>query len=188
MSFSIKEPIRKVGDTWSRPSSSLLARLRAAKVLHDVSAAVSTGVGTAFPAGAPHLPYRSILCAVDDNEGAEGLVRAAAAFACSYNAKLYLTHVVETPPVTLEIDFSPYKNELMDTADVNLRELKGTVGIDVPHAVIDATIPDGIRQEAIRRNADLIMSGRGHAQTAWSTMWSKLYPMIRQSPCPVLSV
>ena len=38
------------------------------------------------------------------------------------------------------------------------------------------------------RNADLIVTGRGEAQGAISRLWSRLYPLIRESPCPVLSV
>jgi nucleotide-binding universal stress UspA family protein len=160
----------------------------AAKVLHDVSAAVWTGAGSVFTGHAPGLPYKSVLCAVDDGEEAEVVVDAAAAFACGHKARLWLVHVVETPPATPEIDFRSYKKDLMDAADFKLRELKGELGIDVPHAVINARVPDGIRQEAIRRNADLIITGRGRAQSTFSAMRSRLYPIVRESPCPVLSV
>ncbi len=160
----------------------------AAKVLHDVSAAVWTGVGSVFSGHSPTLPYQSVLCAVDESEETEGVVRAAAAFACSYKARLYLVHVVETPPATSEIDFGPYRKDLLDAADFKLRELKGKLGLNIPHAVIDARIPEGIHQEAVRRKADLIVTGRGHANMTFSTIWSKLYPMIRQSPCPVMSI
>ncbi len=164
----------------------------AAKVLHDVSAAVWTGTGSVFSGHAPKVPYRSILCAVDqgdtEDEEAAAVLKAASAFARGYDACLSLVHVVETPPPTAEIDFSPYLKELMANADFKVRELKGTLGIDAPHSVIDARIPDGIRQEALRRNADLIVTGRGHAQETFNIVSSRLYPIVRQSPCPVLSV
>lgn len=164
----------------------------AAKVLHNVSAAVWTGTGSVFSGHAPKVPYRSILCAVDqgdtEDEEAAAVLKAASAFARGYDACLSLVHVVETPPPTAEIDFSPYLKELMANADFKVRELKGTLGIDAPHSVIDARIPDGIRQEALRRNADLIVTGRGHAQETFNIVSSRLYPIVRQSPCPVLSV
>jgi nucleotide-binding universal stress UspA family protein len=165
----------------------------AAKVLHDVSAAVWTGTGSLFEGHTPRIPYTSVLCALDlgkgdEEEEAEAVLTAAAAFASGYKARLSLVHVVETPPVNLVVDFSPYKKDLMDAADVKLRELKGNLGLDVPHAVIDAGIPEGIRQEAVRRNADLIITGRGQAQATFHAMWSRLYPIVRQSPCPVLSI
>jgi nucleotide-binding universal stress UspA family protein len=159
-----------------------------AKVLHDVSAAVWTGTGSALTDHAPGIPYKSVLCALDDSDEAPGVLKAAAAFACTYHAQLALVHVVEMPPPTLEIDFSPYRKDLTDAADLRLRELKGQLGIDAPHAVLDAIVPDGVRQEAVRRKADLIITGRGRAQATFSRMWSRLYPIVREAPCPVLSI
>lgn len=158
------------------------------KVLHDVSAAVWTSVGSLVEEYVPRVPYQSILCAVDQTEESEVVLRAAAALACSYKASLHLLHIVETPMAAIEIDFTLYRKDLMDRADFELRELKGKLGIEAPHVVLDATMPNGIRQEAIRRKADLIVTGRGHAQLTFSGLWSRLYPTIRESPCPVLSV
>jgi nucleotide-binding universal stress UspA family protein len=160
----------------------------AAKVLHDVSAAVWTGAGSVFDGHTPRIPYKSVLCAVDDSEEAEVVLKAAAAFACDHQARLWLVHVVETPSTSLAIDLSPYKKDLMDAADFRLRELKGELGMDAPHTVIDAGVSDGIRQEAVRRNADLIITGRGRAQGTFNAMFSRLYPIVRESPCPVLSI
>lgn len=160
----------------------------AAKVLHDISAAVWTGVGSTFTDHSPRVPYKSVLCAVDDTDEAEVVLKAAAAFARAYQAQLLLVHVVEIPAATLEFDFGPYSKELRDAADVRLRELKGQLGINAPHAVIEATIADGIRQEAVRREADLMITGRGRGQAGFSRIWSHLYPIVRESPCPVLSI
>jgi nucleotide-binding universal stress UspA family protein len=159
----------------------------AAKVLHDIGAAVWTATGSVFAGHAPGIPYKSVLCALDDSEEAAAVLKGAAAFAGAYHAQLSLVHVVETPP-TLEIDFGPYRKDLIDTADFRLRELKGRLGIRAPHVVIDATVAQGVREEAVRRKADLIVTGRGRAQATFSSMWSRLYPVVRESPCPVLSI
>ena len=58
-------------------------------------------------AHAPRIPYTSVVCALDDTDEAEAVLKAAAAFACEYNANLWLVQAIETPPATLEIDFSP---------------------------------------------------------------------------------
>ena len=76
----------------------------------------------------------------------------------------------------------------MDAADFRLRELKGKLGINAPHIVLDAPVAQAIHEEAVRRHADLIMTGRGHALTTFSRMWANLYPIVRESPCPVLSI
>ena len=125
---------------------------------------------------------------MNEGEEAEAVLTAAAAVAGNYSARLSLVHVVETPPPNLSVDFSPYEKDLMDAADFKLRELKGKLGLDVPQAVVDAGVPKGIRQEAVRRDADLIVRGRGRAQATFHSLWSRLYPIVRHSPCPVLSI
>ncbi len=170
------------------PLRRLLLGSVTAKVLHDVSAVVWTGVHSAVTEHQPGVPYKSILCALDRGEEAETVLKAAAAFANCYRAQLTLLHVVETPPGSWEIDFTPYNREIVDAANQWLREMKGSLGLDVPHTVLDSTIPEGVRQEAIRRKADLAIVGRGQAQSTFSRIWSRLYPIVRESPCPVLSI
>ena len=159
-----------------------------AKVLHDVSTAVWTGVGSAIEGHAPTVPYQSIVCAVDQTEEAEVVVRAAAVLAKSYKANLALVHMLETPPATLEIDFSPYRKDLIAAAHTHLLDLKRRLNLDAPDSVIDAGISEGIREEVVRRKADLVVVGRGHDQGVISRVWSRLYSIVRDSPCPVLSI
>ncbi|HSP70417.1 MAG TPA: universal stress protein [Bryobacteraceae bacterium] len=160
----------------------------AAKVLHDVSAAVWTGVGSALEHHQPGIPYKSIVCALDESEEAEVVLRGAAALAKSYNAALALVHVLEMPPGTPEMDFSMYRKELIEGAHARMRELKGRLSVDAPDTVVDVGISEGIREEIVRRKADLLVVGRGHDQGAISRIWSRLYAIVRDSPCPVLSV
>lgn len=169
------------------PARRFLLGSIAAKVLHDVSAAVWTAAGSAVGHGAsPH--YKCVLCALDESDEAESVLRAAAAVATEYKARLTLVHVLDMPASSANFDFSEGEKELRDDADFRLRELKSQLGIDAPHAVIDGTIAEGVQQEAIRRNADLIVTGRGLEQGTISRLWSRLYPIIRESPCPVLSI
>ena len=160
----------------------------AAKVLHDVTAAVWTVAAYTIQDHPRVEPYRSVLCALDDSDEAEGVLKAAAAFARVYDARLSLVQVVETPPPTPEIDVSCYQKNLIEAAELRIRELKGTIGVSAPHAVIEATVTNGILQEALRQNASIIVTGRGHAQTRLSSVWSHLYQLVRESNCPVLSI
>jgi nucleotide-binding universal stress UspA family protein len=169
------------------PARRFLLGSIAAKVLHDVSVAVWTSAGSAasHPA-ATH--YKCVLCALDESEEAETVLAAAAAVAAEYKARLSLVHVMDMPASSANFDFGPGEKEMRDDADCRLRELKDQLGIDAPHAVIDGAVAEGVQQEAIRRNADLIVTGRGLEQGTISRLWSRLYPIIRESPCPVLSI
>lgn len=160
----------------------------AAKVLHDIDAAVWTATGAALADQPPQVPYRSVLCALDYSDEAEAVLRAAVAFADTYAADLRLVQVVETPPATFEIDFAPYQKDVTDAADFRLRELKGQLGISAPHSVIDGGVADGLRAEALRWKADLVITGRGRVRGGMSRIWSHVYPIVRESPCPVLSI
>jgi nucleotide-binding universal stress UspA family protein len=170
------------------PVRRLLLGSVAAKVLHDVSAAVWTGTGAALTEHAPRIPCKSVLCALNDTDEAEAVLRIAAAFACEFKANLWLVHVIETPPAALEIDFSPYREALADAADFRMRELKGHLNISAPHSVVDGRVADALCEEAARRRADLIITGRGGVQGTFTRVWSHVYPIVRESPCPVLSI
>lgn len=158
-----------------------------AKVLHDVSAAVWTGCGAAVAEHAPQLPYKSIVCALDETPEAESVLKAAAAIACMNHASLTLLRVVEPMPVT-EVDMTPYQQARIEAAHFDLRELKGAQGVDAPYHVIEASVAGGVRQEALRMKADLVVTGRGHSQGILTSLRSHLYQVIRESPCPVLSI
>ena len=91
-------------------------------------------------------------------------------------------------PVSPKIDFAPYKQDLIDAANGRLRDIKANLGVDAPHAVIDGPVAEAVRHEVVRRKADLVVTGRGHSQGGLSRIWSHLYPIVREAPCPVLSI
>jgi nucleotide-binding universal stress UspA family protein len=169
------------------PLRQLLLGSVTAKVLHDVSAAVWTGAQAAVEAH-PGGTYNSILCAVDLSEEAEAVLQAAAALARSYKAQLSLVHVVEILRTNPEVDITPFREELVQFADRQMRELKGKLGIDAPHTSIEGMTADEVCREAIRTKADLLVVGRGNIQGTFSRLWSHLYAIVRDSPCPVLSI
>ncbi len=157
------------------------------KVLHDVSAAVWTGTGAAISGHVPNLPYRSILCALDGTPEMECVLRAAITIAGIYGAFLSLVRVVEPMPAT-EFDMMPYQQDRIEAARFSLREMMGTVGVDQPYEVVEADVAEGVRQHARRLKTDLVITGRGHSQGVFTTLRSHLYQIIRESPCPVLSI
>jgi nucleotide-binding universal stress UspA family protein len=170
------------------PARGFLLGSVAAKVLDDPSAAVWTGAGSVLMVRHRELPYKSVLCALEEGDEAERVLKVAAAFACVYQAQLWIVQVVKAPPATLEVDFDACERDLIDAADFRVCELKGRLGISTPHAVVDGAIEDGVHDEAIRRTADLVITGHRRSQPAFGRIWSHVYPIIRKSPCPVLSV
>lgn len=170
------------------PVRRLLLGSVTAKVLHDAVTVVWTGVGSALTHHVPSIPYRSLVCALDESAEAEVVLKGAVALAAVYGARLSLVHAIQTA-VAARVDLGPYKKELTDAAHNRLRELKSNLGVDeLPDTLVDAPISDGVCSEVLRWKADLVVTGRGHAQGTISRMWSHLYSIVRESPCPVLSI
>lgn len=158
-----------------------------AKVLHDASCAVWTDAhGTDATA---KFPYRRVLCALRlDDEETEAVLRAAASIAQKYQAELLIMHAVEIPPAAWEMDFAPYKKAILDAADAKMRQIRHATGIEAPFEIVEGRAAEEIRRIARDKQADLVVTGRGHAQGGLSRAWSQLYSIIREAPCPVLSV
>ena len=159
----------------------------AAKVLHDASCAVWTDAHHAEETA--RYPYRRILCALRvDDEESEAVLRAAGWVAQKYQAELLLVHAVEIPPAAWEMDFAPYKKAILDAADAKMCEIRHQTGIEAPYQIVEGRAADEMRRVANEWKADLIVTGRGHSQGGLSRAWSQLYPIIREAPCPVLSI
>jgi len=152
-----------------------------AKVLHDLTVPVWTG----HPL---RVPYTSILAAIDTSDEAEAVIRAAAALASSYQAKLSLAYALEIPPIGIGEAFINYNDDFVKAADARITELKKRAGVNVAHTVLQGPVADSIHNQALHASADLIVTGRGGVYGAVSRMWSHLYPIIRHAPCPVLSI
>jgi nucleotide-binding universal stress UspA family protein len=88
----------------------------------------------------------------------------------------------------MEVDFTPYRQQLIDAANDRFQDLKSKLGMDAPHSTVDGTVAGSICEEAARRQADLIVVGRGRDQGTFSGMWSRLYAIVRDAPCPVISI
>lgn len=155
----------------------------AAKVLHDANCAVWTTAHGASGAG-----YKSIVCGVDDSAEALSVITAGEALAKSYGAKLAVVHVAGLPPMSMEVDYGAIRISLLQAAEASLREMLASLKIDAPHAVIEGNIASALHGWAASHQADLLITGRGHAADGLGRMWSNLYSIVRESPCPVLSI
>ena len=167
------------------PLRRLLLGSVTAKVLHDTtvpvwtSSHVHTGLGK---------PYRSVLAAVDTSDEAEVVMRAAAALAKSYEARLSMVYVLEMPPVSVETAYGQYLEDYMNGAEARLTVLREKAGVSTLCAIRQGPVALAIADEAKRQEADLIVTGRGQDLGAVSRLWSHLYPIVRHAACPVISI
>ncbi len=155
-----------------------------AKVLHDLDCPVFTSAHE--PELKPAFPdcCNSLLCALEFDSEDEAVLRMAASLARAYTARVCLLHIMTK-------NDEQNRDRAMASARRSFEEIsRAEAGHDIPirDRSLDATVPEGIRQVAIEEEADLVIVGRGRARETVSFLWSQLYRVIRESPCPVLSV
>jgi nucleotide-binding universal stress UspA family protein len=155
------------------------------KILHDTSFPLWTSVHKPELASALPLGCRSILCAVGLNQGDDAAFTTAHLFARTYDAPVCLLHIqahagVEdqqslAQSIGLTFDEAGADNATRSSKEVRVR-------------IQDGEITERICQTAVDEHADLLILGRGRARDSFAQVWSHLYAIIRESPCPVLSV
>ena len=128
--------------------------------------------------------YRSVLCAVEMNREANEILGAAAFLAQRYDARLCLVHMKS---ISSRQDAEPEITKSRLSLEQALSPYSST-GLALNLRILDASVPEGIRRTAIEDRADLVVVGRGHQRGRVSSLWSPLYTIILESPCPVLSV
>lgn len=158
-----------------------------AKVLHDLACPLFTSAHEPNRSALPREPaFSSIVCAVDLNQEASEILKAAALFSKTYGAKLCLVHIGSTTSGQNE---ERRPAELVSEAFQKVLDAEDPgISMRAQVCVLNAGIVDGVRKVALQENADLVVVGRGHERGNFSRIWSHLYSIIRESPCPVLSV
>jgi nucleotide-binding universal stress UspA family protein len=165
------------------PFRSLLIGSVTAKVLHDVEIPVWTSAHSPEPHPG-HTPYKRLLCAVDVTEKSVPLMQWAAKFADHFKATLHLAHAI---PGAESTD-PAFQSFLFATARKELAELQKSAGVNVETCVAPGSVGDVVREAAVQHKADLVVIGRGHLSETLGRLRTNAYAVIRQSPCPVISV
>jgi len=156
-----------------------------AKVLHDIPCPVLTSAHQPDRALAAAGGYRSVLCAVEMNREADDILEVGGFLAEAYGARLCLVHVESIPS---RLNDGQNTAESIRLSFQQALSNYANAGVRASVRILDASVPEGIRRTAIEQGADLVVVGRGHQRGTLSRMWSPLYTIIRESPCPVLSV
>lgn len=170
------------------PLRRLLLGSVVAKILHDVSCPVWTGAHETDPEAKSHWPIESILCAISLDEESVPVAKAAYTLAQSLGARLTLFHAVGYPHPSIDVDYEYFRKQMLEEATQRLQNLRWENQIEASILLVEGSAVSTIREQALATKADLVIVGRGHAQGAVSRLWSDLYDVIREAPCPVLSL
>ena len=77
---------------------------------------------------------------------------------------------------------------LTNMAREEIAKLQNAVGTDFELCLAKGDVADVTRDAAVQHNADLVIIGRGLIQHPLGRFRTHAYSIIRQAPCPVLSV
>jgi nucleotide-binding universal stress UspA family protein len=159
-----------------------------AKVLHDAACPVWTGV---HMEGAPPLDaitVRNVLCAVDLTDASEKPLRASADLADEYGAALTVVHAVPGSEALQERQLDvELRRHLVGQAKEQLAALCARHGVRADIFVDAGEIARVVQSAAQTHKADLLVIGRTQ-HSGFGRLRTHAYAIIRESPCPVLSM
>jgi nucleotide-binding universal stress UspA family protein len=169
---------------------SLLLGSVTSKVLHDADCAVWTAPHAEDPAMKAHWPCRNVLVAVGNVSTEQApVLRRAAEVAESLGATMRLVHALpgaEHQP--WEFGGDEFAHFLMERGGEDVATLQAAAGTSVEASIMAGGIGPVVRQVAEAQHADLLIIGRGVMHESLGRLRSQSYEIIRQSPCPVLSL
>jgi nucleotide-binding universal stress UspA family protein len=161
----------------------------AAKILHDADCPVFTGVH--IPDASDDLrSFRKILCAVDFCPQSEKALRWASNFADEFQAQLIVAHI--TPSLegrTYEYFDPTWRDHLALSAREQIEEMQKSAGTSADVFINGSnSIPQAVSSAASELDADLVVIGRAASGGMLGRLRTNAYSIIRQSPCPVVSI
>jgi nucleotide-binding universal stress UspA family protein len=160
-----------------------------AKVLHDADCPVLTGVHLAEAPPPEAIFFHDIVCAVDFGPQSAKAFSWAAQLAAEFQARLTLVHAL--PPLAPE-EAAHLNEELLQLlarqAREQMEELQTRAGAKAEVDVEYGKLTDVVRQAVQRFKADLLVIGRHENLGVSGRLRSNAYAIVRESPCPVVSV
>lgn len=158
------------------------------KVLHDTHCPVWTTAHSETLGTGRFKDIRTIVCAVDPYSDAAHAIRAAADMAKAYEATVRIVHAIPFPDAERRAPDMPFQKFLFDMAAEHIGILQRTEGTNFDIAVRRGRVEAVIAEEALTCDAQLVVIGRGKAQEFLGRLRTNAAAIIRESPCPVLSV
>lgn len=160
-----------------------------AKILHRAECPVWTGVHMEHVPRLEDISFRRVLCAVDLDAQSCPTASWAKKFAGEFGAQLELVHAVPQQAYALAApEAGGAEAEETNQATGRLQAIQACTGIEGPAFVLTGDISSAVCDCAAREKADLVVIGRSAKGGVLGRLRANAYSIIRQSPCPVLSV
>ena len=157
-----------------------------AKILHDSTVPVWTSAHAPEPGHRAHPKPRVIVCALDMKPESRQTLEAAFELAKDAGAKLELL-TVPGETVAPEAATHHLQDLLAQVASTGVADIKDLPAQEPEGA--SRSVAEAVRHLALHKRADLVVIGRGAIRNiGLGRLFATSYDIIRESPCPVLSV
>jgi nucleotide-binding universal stress UspA family protein len=160
----------------------------AARVLNDSRIPVLTGAHLEVPSDeAEHI--KSVLVAVDLDARATKLIEAGANIANAFGAELHVVHASPDDGAGAAQYMDPtWRIEVAHMMKVRIEENVKAAHATAKVHVIPGEAAKVVRQVAEDTKADLVVLGRHLDKSFLGRLRTHSYAIVRESPCPVLSI
>ena len=162
-----------------------------AKVLHDVKVPVLTGAHVPEITPIDTEPYKRVACAIDLDPHNEETLRWAAELSQACADDLVVIHAA--PPIEVGGTYGDWfpaetREQALAHARAAIDALLAKVGCKAQVVIGCGEPVDFIRRAAEENYADLLVIGRGPREGFLTGLRAHAYAIIRDAPCPVISV
>ena len=161
-----------------------------AKVLHDAECPVWTGSHMERTAVSTELPPRHIVCALDLGPQSCTTMGWAAGLARQFSAHLTILHALPASAVSVGgYAFDPeWRIHLEHEARERITQVQQQLQITGDVRVVVGDAPLAVSQAVESLHADLLVIGRSHKSGVMGRLRPTAYGILRESPCPVVSI
>lgn len=163
-----------------------------AKVLHDAPCPVLTGVHAEEMRTDEKWEVGHILCAIDPACGDEAAIDWAVRLSEAFGSRMSVVHAIPAPPFHLQTHAieAELRKLLSRDARERIARMLETVGgrADTEIHVQSGPVSKVVMAAAQDFRADLIVIGHGSTEEFPGRLHTDGYAIIRDAPCPVLSV
>lgn len=160
-----------------------------AKVLHDADCPVWTGVHIDEAPTVDAIHFRKVMVAVDLC-AAQALKAIAwgSKFAEQYGAEMVIAHAYPSLEGRGGDEVAGWRENATRAASGEINKMQQKLGVDAPLLLEPGDAAAVITNLAAQEKADVLVIGRGSAAGVFGRLRANAYAIIRQSPCPVVSV
>ncbi len=159
-----------------------------AKVLHDAGVPVWISAHAPEASHRAHPQPRHVLVAIDPDHGGREILDTAVALAGETGATLEIVTAVAEGVIAPGMADADLEQLLLDGTRELVAKLQFEAGTQLGTIIEIGSPAKVIRAAALSQRADLVISGRSHTHGLLGRLRANGYAIIRDAPCPVMSI